>query len=306
MGRVAFVFPGQGSQHVGMGRSAYDAPAGRETFDHADRALAESISRLCFEGPEAELQLTANSQPAILTTSIALLRALDQRADVVAGHSLGEYSANVAAGALDFEDAVKLVRKRGQYMQAAVPVGKGAMAAVLGADAELVERVCNEIEGVVGPANYNCPGQLVIAGETEAVARASAALSAAGAKLRSLPVSAPFHCALMKPAEEKLEPDLRATLFRTPGLPIYINVDAQPISTSDAARDALVRQVSHPVKWQQSVERMLADGVTLFVEIGPGKVLVNMIKRIAKESDRANVETLADLAGARTAIAKHR
>jgi [acyl-carrier-protein] S-malonyltransferase len=306
MGRVAFVFPGQGSQQVGMGRSAYDAPAGRETFDRADRALAESISRLCFEGPEAELQLTANSQPAILTTSIALWRVLDQRPDVVAGHSLGEYSANVAAGSLDFEDAVKLVRKRGQYMQAAVPVGKGAMAAVLGADAALVEKVCSEIEGVVGPANYNCPGQLVIAGETEAVARASAALSAAGAKLRSLPVSAPFHCALMKPAEEKLEPDLHATAFRTPELPIYINVDAQPISTLEAARDALVRQVSHPVKWQQSVERMVADGVTLFVEIGPGKVLVNMIKRIAKDSERVNVESPADVAGARTAIAKHR
>ena len=305
MGKVAFVFPGQGSQQVGMGRAAAEAEAGRDVFAQADAALGESLSQLCFEGPEAELQLTANAQPAILTASIAMLRVLDRTCDVTAGHSLGEYSANVAAGTLDFAAAVALVRKRGQYMQAAVPVGVGAMAAVLGADIETVERICRDTSGVVSPVNYNCPGQLVIAGETDAVARASAALAEAGAKVKALPVSAPFHCALMKPAEERLQVDLNAAAFRDPGLPIYVNVDAVSVSTAAAARQALISQVSRPVRWQQSVERMLADGVSLFVEIGPGKVLTNMIKRIAKEVERVSVETPKDVEAARAAIAKH-
>jgi [acyl-carrier-protein] S-malonyltransferase len=306
MGKVAFVFPGQGSQHVGMGRAVAEVDAGKETFARADRALGDSLSRLCFEGPEAELQLTANAQPAILTTSIALLRVLDRTCDVTAGHSLGEYSANVAAGTLDFEAAVALVRKRGQYMQAAVPVGVGAMAAVLGADAATVERICEETSGVVSPVNYNCPGQLVIAGEAQAVAAASTALAAAGGKVKALPVSAPFHCALMKPAEERLQVDLRATPFAAPNVPIYVNVDAVRVSAAEEARDALIRQVSRPVRWQQSIEKMLADGVTLFVEIGPGKVLTNLVKRIAKEVERVNVETPSDIEAARSAIAKHR
>jgi [acyl-carrier-protein] S-malonyltransferase len=306
MGKVAFVFPGQGSQHVGMGRAVAEVEAGRDTFARADQALGDALSRLCFEGPEAELQLTANAQPAILTTSIALLRALDSTCDVTAGHSLGEYSANVAAGTLAFEAAVALVRKRGRYMQAAVPVGVGAMAAVLGADAETVERICGETAGVVSPVNYNCPGQLVIAGEAQAVAAASTALAAAGGKVKALPVSAPFHCALMKPAEDRLQVDLRETHFEAPKVPIYVNVDALRVETADAARDALIRQVSRPVRWQQSIEKMLADGVTLFVEIGPGKVLTNLVKRIAKEVERVNVETPADIEAARNAIAKHR
>jgi [acyl-carrier-protein] S-malonyltransferase len=306
MGKVAFVFPGQGSQHVGMGRAVAEVEAGRDTFAQADRALGDALSRLCFEGPEAELQLTANAQPAILTASIALFRVLDRTCDVTAGHSLGEYSANVAAGTLAFDSAVALVRKRGQYMQAAVPVGVGAMAAVLGANAETVERICSETSGVVSPVNYNCPGQLVIAGEAQAVAAASAALGAAGGKVKALPVSAPFHCALMKPAEERLQVDLRATPFVAPQVPIYVNVDAVRVDTGDAAREALIRQVSRPVRWQQSVEKMLGDGVTLFVEIGPGKVLTNLVKRIAKDVERVNVETPADVEAARSAIAKHR
>jgi [acyl-carrier-protein] S-malonyltransferase len=306
MGKVAFVFPGQGSQHVGMGRAVAEVDAGRDTFARADRALGDALSRLCFEGPEADLQLTANAQPAILTTSVALLRALDRTCDLTAGHSLGEYSANVAAGTLEFEAAVALVRKRGQYMQEAVPVGVGAMAAVLGAEAATVERICGETEGIVSPVNYNCPGQLVIAGEAKAVAAASAALAAAGGKVKALPVSAPFHCALMKPAEERLQVDLHQTTFEAPKVPVYVNVDALRVESADGARDALIRQVSRPVRWQQSVEKMLADGVTLFVEIGPGKVLTNLVKRIAKEVERVNVETPADIEAARSAIAKHR
>lgn len=306
MGKVAFVFPGQGSQHVGMGRAVAEVDAGRDTFARADRALGDSLSRLCFEGPEAELQLTANAQPAILTTSIALFRVLDRSCDVTAGHSLGEYSANVAAGTLEFDAAVALVRKRGRYMQEAVPVGVGAMAAVLGADAETVERICGETAGVVSPVNYNCPGQLVIAGDAQAVAAASTALGAAGGKVKALPVSAPFHCALMKPAEERLQVDLQAAAFVAPKVPIYVNVDAVRVDSGDAARDALIRQVSRPVRWQQSIEKMLADGVTLFVEIGPGKVLTNLVKRIAKDVERVNVESPADIEAARNAIAKHR
>jgi len=306
MGKVAFVFPGQGSQAVGMGRAAAETDAGRQVFARADAALGDSLSKLCFEGPEAELQLTANAQPAILTTSIALLHVLDRECDVTAGHSLGEYSANVAAGTLTFDAAVALVRKRGQYMQAAVPVGVGAMAAVLGGDSKTVERICEETGGVVTPVNYNCPGQLVIAGEADSVARASAALVEAGSKVKALPVSAPFHCALMKPAEERLAVDLNAAEFRDPQRPIYVNVEAAKVSSAAAAREALIRQVSRPVRWQQSVEAMLEDGVSLFVEIGPGKVLVNMIKRIAKDVERVSVETPKDVEAARAAIAKHR
>lgn len=303
MAKVAFVFPGQGSQKVGMGLLARDqSPAAAQVFAEADAALGESLSGLCFEGPAEQLQLTANTQPAILTTSIALLRAFGETCDVTAGHSLGEYSANVAAGTLTFEQAVKLVRVRGQYMQEAVPVGKGAMAAVLGGDLADIERACAETEGEVQPVNYNCPGQVVIAGEAGAVERASEKIKELGGKVRGLPVSAPFHSTLMRPAEERLEPHLRDASFSDPTMPIYINVDATSITTGSAARDALIKQVSRAVRWQQSVERMLADGVGLFVEIGPGSVLCSLIGRVDKSAKRVNIESPADFDKAREAI----
>jgi [acyl-carrier-protein] S-malonyltransferase len=303
MAKIAFVFPGQGSQSVGMGLGAFrDTSAGKAAFEAADAALGEPLSKLVFEGPEDQLQLTANSQPAILTTSVALLRGFGERCDVAAGHSLGEYSAHVAAGTLDFEAAVKLVRKRGQYMQEAVPVGQGAMAAVLGGELAEIERACAETEGVVEPVNYNCPGQLVIAGASAAVAAASERIKAAGAKVRALPVSAPFHSSLMRPAEERFRVDLEAASFADPQFPVFVNVDAIAVSSANAARDALIRQVSRPVRWSQSVEQMLQAGVVLFVEIGPGKVLGGMIKRIDKAAKCVSIQTPADFEPARQAL----
>jgi [acyl-carrier-protein] S-malonyltransferase len=307
MGKVAFVFPGQGSQAVGMGKAAFDASqAARQVFEAADQALSESLSRMCFEGPADALKLTANTQPAILTTSIALLRALGEVPDVVAGHSLGEYSANVAAGTLPFEQAVKLVRVRGTYMQQAVPVGQGAMAAVLGGELPAIEKALRELDGVVEPVNYNSPGQLVIAGAAEAVQAAQPVLVALGCKVMPLPVSAPFHSSLMRPAEERLSPHLRDTQFSSASAPIYVNVDAAPVRDGDAARDALIRQVSRPVRWQESVARMAADGITLCVEIGPGKVLAGLIKRIDKSLKCVNVQTPSDFDAARAAIGEAR
>jgi [acyl-carrier-protein] S-malonyltransferase len=307
MAKVAFVFPGQGAQKVGMGKAAHDdTDAGKQTFAAADAALGEALSTLCFEGPEDRLMLTANSQPAILTTSIALLRGLNERCDATAGHSLGEYSANVAAGSLAFETAVRLVRQRGLFMQEAVPVGQGAMAAVLGGDVSAIEKACAETDGLVEPVNYNCPGQLVIAGEKAAVERASAAIADVGGKVRALPVSAPFHCRLMKPAEDRFRVPLQAAEFAEPKLPIYVNVDAVKVQTAAGLRDALERQISRPVRWEQSVRRMLEDGVRLFVEIGPGRALAGMIKRIDKSALCVNVESPADFAAAREAIAAQR
>ncbi len=305
--KVAFVFPGQGSQKVGMGKDAADASeAARAVFDAADRALGESLSTLCFEGPEDQLMLTANTQPAVLTSSIALLRALGETPDVAAGHSLGEYSAHVCAGTLAFEDAVRLVRMRGRFMQEAVPVGVGAMAAILKLEDDVVRRICEETEGVVEPVNYNSPGQVVIAGEAAAVAAASEKVKEAKGRAMPLPVSAPFHCRLMRPAEEKLAPELAAIAFADPRVPVYVNVDAAAVTEGAAARDALKRQVSRPVRWTESVERMIADGVTLFVEIGAGAALKGLIKRIAKDAEAVSVQGPADFEAARAAIAKVR
>jgi [acyl-carrier-protein] S-malonyltransferase len=294
---TAFIFPGQGAQYPGMGREiAGKYPAARAVFEEADALLGFSLSQMCFDGPEDELKLTHNTQPAILTTSIALLRVLEEkgvRPDFVAGHSLGEYSGLVAAGALSFADAVRLVRRRGQYMQEAVPVGAGAMAAILGLDPAAMLSVCEQAAHgqVVSPANLNSPGQIVIAGHKEAVERAMALAKAAGAR-RAIPlqVSAPFHCALMKPAEERLTADLEQIRFADLKCPLVTNVDAAPIRTGPEARNALKRQVSRPVLWQESVQQLMAGGVDSFVEVGPGKVLTGLVRAIEKSVTMLNVE----------------
>ena len=299
---IAFVFPGQGSQQVGMGRALAEAfEESRDVYAQADAALGFPLSKLCFEGPEAELQLTANTQPAILATSVAALRPLVARGirpERVAGHSLGEYSALVAAGALSLEDALRTVRRRGQYMQEAVPVGIGAMAAILGLELAAIEAACREAaEGeVVAPANVNSPGQVVIAGHAAAVARASEKCKAAGAKRAvPLPVSAPFHCALMQPAQDRLAPELEALAFRNPEPPLVNNVDAALVRDAAACRAGLVRQVSGTVRWQESVERLAQEGVTTYVEVGPGTVLSGLVKKIAKGARVLSVESPGSL-----------
>lgn len=299
---IAFVFPGQGSQKVGMGRALAEAfPEARAAFDEADAALGERLSALCFEGPESDLQLTENTQPAILAASVAAARVLEARGvtpAIVAGHSLGEYSAHVVAGTLGFADAVRIVRRRGRYMQEAVPVGAGAMAAVLGLDRAEVARACEEAAGgeVVAPANLNAPGQVVIAGTTAAVERAGAAARARGARrVIPLPVSAPFHCALMRPAEDRLAPELRALRVSSPRVPVVANVDAAPKTSGPEAIEALVRQVSAPVRWEDVVGRLASAGVRAYVEVGPGTVLSGLIRKIQREARVANLETPADL-----------
>ena len=308
---LAYIFPGQGSQAPGMGRElAESSAAARAVFEEADEALGFSISRLCFEGPAEDLQLTENTQPAILTTSVAAWRAAEEAGlaapQFVAGHSLGEYSALVAAGAISLRDAVRVVRKRGRYMQEAVPVGEGAMAAILGLDAETVREVCEEVAGgeVCGPANINSPNQVVIAGTAGAVERAMSKLKERGAK-RAIPlkVSAPFHCALMLPAQERLAADLKEISFADLRLPVVTNVDAAVIRDGAAARESLVRQVSSPVRWRESVEVLWREGARTFVEVGPGKVLSGLVRQIAPEAKCLNVENASSLEATRAALA---
>lgn len=301
---LAFLFPGQGSQAVGMGRDlAVNFPLARQTFEEANDALGFDLAALCYNGPEDELKLTANTQPAILAVSIAALRVVRSEAgltpDFAAGHSLGEYSALVCAGALDFADALRTVRQRGRFMQEAVPVGTGAMAAILGLDRAALESICaRAAEGqVVAPANFNGGGQVVIAGHAEAVERAIGLAKDEGAKRAlPLPVSAPFHCALMAPAGERLATVLEQIEIRPMQLPVVSNVEARPNGDADRIRELLVTQVSAPVRWEESMQALLDLGVDRFVEIGPGKVLAGLIKRLAKQVAVQNIQESQDLA----------
>jgi [acyl-carrier-protein] S-malonyltransferase len=294
--QIAFIFPGQGSQAVGMGKELFEKfPIARQTFEEADAALGYKLSQVCFEGPEEQLRLTEITQPAILTVSIAALRVLEGRVPkpgFVAGHSLGEYSAHVASGTMTFADAVRTVRNRGKYMQEAVPVGVGAMAAILGMELEKVAAVCQEAaQGeVCSPANINSPEQIVISGNTAAVERGTKLADERGAKrARLLPVSAPFHCSLMKPAQDRLEADLNALKTQKPVYPVVCNVEASLVSDEIRACETLVAQVTGSVKWEPSMRLLIEKGVQTFVEIGPGKVLCGLMRQIDRSKACLNV-----------------
>ncbi len=302
--KTAFVFPGQGSQKVGMLQDLYNEYAiVRQRFAEADEALGYSISKLCFEGPDTELVKTANTQPAILTASIACYEVLKEKGftpDIVGGHSLGEYSALVAAGVLKFADAVYLVHKRGEFMQEAVPIGKGAMAAILALPREQVVEICQQVNDEVGSVqavNFNCPGQIVIAGETAAVEKAAELMKAAGAKRAvMLPVSAPFHSRLMEPAAAKLKVELDKVTLSDAQIPVVANVNGQILTDASAIKESLVKQAASPVLWEDCVATMVNFGAQAFVEVGPGKVLTGFTKKINKEMQLANVEDVASLA----------
>jgi [acyl-carrier-protein] S-malonyltransferase len=298
MKKTAFVFPGQGSQYVGMGKDFFDrSPAAREVFAEANEALGYDIANLCFQGPEEDLKLTANTQPAILAASIAALRVMQSETGVIpvaaAGHSLGEYGALVAAGGLRFADAVRLVHLRGRFMQEAVPVGAGAMAAVMGMSAAEVEAICQEVARgeVLSPANFNSPGQVAIAGHAAAVQRAVEIVSKQkGKKAVLLPVSAPFHSPLMKPAGERLKEELDKAEVGELHFPVLSNAEAHFYPGRESIRGLLVKQVDHPVRWEECMQRLLAKGADLVLEVGPGKVLTGLMRRISKDTKMANVE----------------
>jgi [acyl-carrier-protein] S-malonyltransferase len=302
MRSIAFVFPGQGSQYVGMGRELVENfSVAKEVFQEADDALRFSLSTLCFKGPEETLKLTEHTQPAVLTTSIAALRVLQTEKGIVprltAGHSLGEYSALVASGALSFVDAVRIVRLRGKYMQEAVPVGEGAMAAILGMEREEVEKLCEEVASgeVLTPANFNCPGQIVIAGHAKAVDRAVGMVKQSGKKALLLPVSAPFHSPLMKPAGTRLGKDLDGISVHPLNIPVVTNVEAEINTSQEKVKPLLVAQVFSPVRWEESMQRVVREGVERVLEIGPGKVLAGLMKRINPRVETGNLEDLQTL-----------